>query len=612
MNINKPNKRLKNLRSNTKFYTMKNILFILLMIIFSADVLAQEEIESIKKSELTSLVIDDAIYSEVTAKTVLKNKNIIIGGLHYAEDKSRLSTLLLFDAQGNSIPNGYNEDFLSYSLYDGYENSITDLAPCEDGGAYVLGFSRLGNYYTGYLVKVDETITIDENFMIQDSEDNGFIRIHSYKMIKPYTEDKFQELEDTTYTQPKKVLVQKDGKIVIVGITRKQNWEKNYRDGASFVTRLFPDGSLDTSFGIDGYSYINLSEKCNDVSTAILDADDNIILYGLYDHKYSTSSHKAFEKTYSAKLDSDGALDLNFGENGVYVFDLLEAKCNPVAIIEQEDNSLLFFSNKETMLSEDDYTYTLSIIKLDEDGILQTDFYDNGEQIINKMGVAFTDDVIKTADQKIVICGTNKNLLKAHLEDTETLFSSYKNTFKHKKYSKEELNEEVGIGFSLRLNEDCSLDKSYPKNSCFFMSKKDLRQKINFSKMIASTENNFLIFGGGNPEKNNSVLGFIYVNITTSLDFGELVNHKEMAMSFYPNPVKDKAFIDFKLSNEEIIDATLYDLSGRMVQTIFTKIKYEKGVHKESITINSDIPAGFYVITLKGKQVSKSIKIIIE
>ncbi|KAA5533591.1 T9SS type A sorting domain-containing protein [Taibaiella lutea] len=572
---------------------------------------AQDNMEFIKNSDLSTFHIDSAKYSESTSAVRLKNNNIMLGGF-YRKDKERLSCILLFNPEGKRLKNAYKSDFLSFYLYEENENFVSDLANAKDGGVYLLGTTAQSNYYTGYLVKLSNDAEIDEHFQIPNSTDTGFINIHNYSIAEPHTENKLQELIDTTYSEPKKLLIQPDGKILIVAVTRKQNTEANYADGESYVMRLFPNGLVDSSFGLNGIAHINLSDKCDDVVTALLDDEGRIVLFGKYNHDYTTGVVEPVLQTFITRLTTRGRIDKSFGNSGSYIFEYPDSKIRPVKALLSGNSSMLFFSNIETHAENGRFYYRLNILKLEKDGVPDLAFHDQGVQIIGKMGIAFANDIQPTPDKKFLICGTNQNLLKDHLDgDEEILFRKNESSTPSIEYTEEALNNPAAVGFLMRLDSDCNIDTTFPKNGGYFTSRNDLTEEIFFSDLLISDANHFTVFGAGQSEEMHGKTGFLVQRVVTELNLGEIACKKDMGLSFYPNPIKDIVNVEFDLCQPGQVSASLYSMSGQSVQDFFLNKSFSKGHQKEVLQINKTLAPGVYILVLRSKDHSKSVKVIV-
>ena len=96
------------------------------------------------------------------------------------------------------------------------------------------------------------------------------------------------------------VLVQPDGKIVLLGV--------GFSNGLITVTRLNPNGALDTSFAINGTAGIDFGDNGNG-SSAALQANGKIVVAG----------RGAANQPMLARLQPGGSLDTTFGGDGQQV-----------------------------------------------------------------------------------------------------------------------------------------------------------------------------------------------------------------------------------------------------------------------------------------------------
>src|SRR5690606_22494695 len=111
---------------------------------------------------------------------------------------------------------------------------------------------------------------------------------------------------------PQDIVVQPDGKIIVVGSAYLGPTPTGPGDYIGFAVRYNVDGSLDVSFANNGiYRLISFEEF---VSVMVL-PDDSIILGG----NSSSLNNEPLAKL--VKLDSNGVEDNQFGTNGILSLD---------------------------------------------------------------------------------------------------------------------------------------------------------------------------------------------------------------------------------------------------------------------------------------------------
>ena len=102
-------------------------------------------------------------------------------------------------------------------------------------------------------------------------------------------------------TDASAVAVQTDGRIVVAGT------QPGVAGGRWFVARYLADGALDSSFSTDGIAYVNFGSGFDFVGDLALLDDGRIVVVG---------GAERSTRTALARLSSDGSLDTSFGVNG--------------------------------------------------------------------------------------------------------------------------------------------------------------------------------------------------------------------------------------------------------------------------------------------------------
>ncbi len=122
--------------------------------------------------------------------------------------------------------------------------------------------------------------------------------------------------------------MQSDGKIIAAGTLQSGN-------NASFgVARYNSNGTLDTTFGVDGKAIIQIgTQKRDHVRALRIQPDDKIIIAGITSK--DTNSHIAL-----IRLSPNGVLDSTFGINGVTILALEGRSNNGTSIAIQQDGKI--------------------------------------------------------------------------------------------------------------------------------------------------------------------------------------------------------------------------------------------------------------------------------
>ncbi|MEO0109862.1 MAG: T9SS type A sorting domain-containing protein [candidate division WOR-3 bacterium] len=88
---------------------------------------------------------------------------------------------------------------------------------------------------------------------------------------------------------------------------------------------------------------------------------------------------------------------------------------------------------------------------------------------------------------------------------------------------------------------------------------------------------------------------------------GEPINKNIPTLTVFPNPFRSDAQISLSLPKEEFFSLSLYDVSGKLVENLYSgKGKYYTG------KLNKNYPSGVYFLHLKGNETNRTWKVICE
>ncbi len=201
--------------------------------------------------------------------------------------------------------------------------------------------------------------------------------------------------------------IQADGRIVVAGSFDTETREKNLG-----VVRLTSDGSLDTSFGVDGAKALplvldgrNLTSLANAVA---IDGRGFIVIAG-------EAGSTDFSGFASVRLLSDGSLDPEFGHEGVSLVDF-DSDAAPAAagasgLALQRDGKIVLAGYRTSSifvppLSNSDF----ALARLMPDGSLDPGFGVDGRVVVPvdliPRGLDRASEVIELADGKLIAVGT--------------------------------------------------------------------------------------------------------------------------------------------------------------------------------------------------------------
>lgn len=107
------------------------------------------------------------------------------------------------------------------------------------------------------------------------------------------------------------MVTQPDGKFLLVGSVETAAFNGDGRSG--LLMRLHADGSLDASFGVNGYRTLNVLNRSTTINSIIRQSDGSVIVAGTY----KPEENSAQSDRFVAKYTQSGALVGGFGINGI-------------------------------------------------------------------------------------------------------------------------------------------------------------------------------------------------------------------------------------------------------------------------------------------------------
>lgn len=173
--------------------------------------------------------------------------------------------------------------------------------------------------------------------------------------------------------------LQADAKIIITDIS-------------SNIFRINPDGSADTLFGGgSGYVANLLAGEAVNAEVVSVESDGRLFVVGR-----TTGDRVAF-----ARYDSDGSLDLTYGQGTGYVFNDFIPTGNSDGIIQQADGKIVAFGDYTPVLEEGDF----ALARYNYDGSRDITFSVDGQMRSSLDGSGHVWTLNQQADGKLFIAG---------------------------------------------------------------------------------------------------------------------------------------------------------------------------------------------------------------
>ena len=191
-------------------------------------------------------------------------------------------------------------------------------------------------------------------------------------------------------SEARSVLLQSDGKIVVVGTA----FNDSARTMEFFVIRLNSNGSLDTDFGGSGKLMISVGSGGNYEPSAALLPDGKIVVAGY-------SSNGGINDFGVIRLNTDGSLDKDFGGTGKLIVPVGSSFRDGIGVTVQPDSKIIV-TGGVWRNNGNDIDFTL--VRLNTNGSLDTDFGEAGKlNVPVGVSVDSSNSVSLQSDGKIVV-----------------------------------------------------------------------------------------------------------------------------------------------------------------------------------------------------------------
>ena len=360
-----------------------------------------------------------------------------------------------------------------------------------------------------------------------------------------------------------------DGKIIASG-------HQSVPPYHSVVTRLHPDGGVDTTFGNGGIASV-LTDFIY-ISQLFELSNKKILVFGC--EKVTNGNPPIIV----VRLNPDGAIDPSFGVNGYFRLDVSTDYEFIPGGLEQPDGKLLFagMSHWKPML-----------IRLNSDGSRDSTFHNDGLLIDPMPGGGQAFSVKLQSDGKIVVggySGSDEKPMVARYHPDGTRDNSFAD--EGVQYFSEMALYQEGVSLEImpdgkiilaitdftggnmklaRLLPDGQRDTSFGINGIYEYPGAELRPRC-----IQLNEQKLLVTGLNMDTELIFLLRFLL-----DLNVGTLNPNSpvEPTLWIYPNPVAEQFNLQFSLTQNAPISIQLLDMQGKRIQTLLQNQPFESGEH---------------------------------
>lgn len=426
-------------------------------------------------------------------------------------------------------------------------------------------------------IQSDDKIIITGSLLVGSSFDFSTVRFDADGTIdNTFGQNGYATLNLQTYDASQVVEIQNDGKILIGGSSSYVNATNNSSDFG--IVRYTLDGLLDTSFATNGIYIHNFGFH-------------SIPFSGLYSSDYvhnivtnslgkiivggSTTVNESisgYENFGIICLNQNGLLDINFGDNGQKVVDF-GGRDYIGNLKVTNDDKIVAVGQHSYSVGNTNYS-NIPIVKLLEDGNYDSSFGSNGIVLTNRDLDSLRDkisDLIFQPDGKIVCIGATLN---NDLNNADFLI--------------------------IRFNENGLIDSSFNGNGYGLI---DFNNTNDYGYSILMQNDEKYVCAGAIDYSIGCLARYELTNLSTS-------QFSKSQFSASPNPFTTSINLTFSLSKSENLTIDLIDVNGRIIQNLSKEKAFSSGNNSLNLDLPETLSKGIYFLKISNGFENNTIKII--
>ena len=418
------------------------------------------------------------------------------------------------------------------------------------------------------------------------------------------------------------VVLQTDGKIIAGG----NLYDPTFSISHFVLLRFDSNGVLDTTFGTDGRVVTNFSDKLDRMTSLIVQNDGKIIASG------STSDDINFSDFALARYNSDGSVDLSFGNNGRTISSIRTWDFG-YAITLQDDNKIIVSGATSNEFNPDfGFNYDFAALKYDKYGVLDSTFGSGGSITIGVPEANEKALCVKVApDGKINIAGEH-HILKYSIMlvqilnngDLDTSFgingvviTDLSNQFLESvamqpdgKILATEYNSTGGCCGAeiklIRLLTNGNFDATFGTDGIVTT---DFSNENSQANSIVIQEDGKIVIGGisGNQIQSNYGLARFNSELLLSNPMNQLEYNTFLV---YPNPVNNTVNLDFNFGESGKVSVDLFDINGVLVAKLLNGKVFQSGFNSQLLQMPETLSKGVYFLTVSNGSKVSNFKLV--
>ncbi len=511
---------------------MKRIIFFLVItVVFSAQLKAQTAGE-LNPDFGTNGILEFApsdSYDEPHALLVQPDDMLLTIGRARIDNKYHIY-ISRHNAQG-ILDNSFGTNGIQTLFpFAGYDNNVFDAKLLDDGKIVICGYLFGGaDNWMPFLAKVNSNGSYDTSF-----GNNGYIS-HTYEAV--------------TITEA--MAIQDDGKIITVG------YISNPSDKA-IIMRYTENGQIDNTFGNNGFIILDVPNgSISNARDTDIQPDGKIVVTGVAIDNIS-GSYKGFV----TRINTDGTVDNDFGENGYFIADMGAGHDFAVNLHVHTDDKIYVGGHSWIKNGPPALHYDFCMLRLNSNGTIDNTYGNDGVASIKY------DDAGNYC-RGFVLSASGKVYAVSNFEyDLE-------NTYNISVFS---------------FDENGMPNSAFGNNGIVNLDINDSQDHV---ENIALLKNGSIIIAGSTFPTymhSNVVLANYFTDIETNVEHTNI----QMPLQIYPNPSSEILKFDNKIQ-KGLYELKIYNSTGVLIK------KQKLNLPGETLNIH-ELAKGNYILKLSSKK----------
>lgn len=508
----------------------------------------------------------------------IDNNKLIISGNTELSDVDNRIAVSKFNLDPISLDNSFGDEGVAEHFFPFPTNeAIIQSVIQSDNKIVVLAYVFINNARRHCIERFNEDGSLDETFGV-----NG-------KLIIGNQAFDFHGLA-----------VDSQNRIIVTGIF-----------SSGLILRITPQGTLDTTFGNQGFTYLEDDLNFYPIFNSIkFQSDNKIILAG-------TNSVNNIDDYLLVRLNSNGTIDSTFGINGISSNGSTSSASEEIHAIQILNDGKIIASGHALDSSN---TPKGVVLKYNSIGLLDPTFGNNGKVITNVSVTSFygKSDIKVQTDGKILSTfeATDDNLVMYRMNPNGTYDSFFGSNGKvetnitgsdissqiHYNNTNQKITligtastNEMSKFLLVRYSDNGDVDSSFGDSGVVITDFEHNVQAI----CASQTSDGKLVVSGVLQDVFTEDLDQVYAKYHLDETLSTQ-NSKSIEIQLYPNPVKDKLFVSFKNGIVIPKQYVIMDISGKVITS--GELVLEQGINVSNLT------QGIYFITVDDFNSIKFVK----